>query len=97
MLSATTKESLMEERIRFNIEVNADISFDAEDVVSQLPPVKVLDLIKELEEEVGLWPLAILLHRHFAEQFDIISKEDPVIATASDEYLLEVLKEHDEE
>lgn len=78
----------MEERIRFELPTTVDITFDAEDVAVRLKPSQVLELIKELDMEVGLQDFTVLLYRYFADQMEAMKKSDPDVDNPTDDVLL---------
>lgn len=71
----------------FPLECRVDINFDASDVVAAVEPLEVVNLIEELDEEVGLWEATLLAYRYFQRQFEVAAKERPDLVAMSEEEL----------
>lgn len=71
-------------------EVRMTLGFDldAADIAKNIEPREALSLIKELDDEVGVWSLTILLGRYFEQQMKLASEAVPELFSASDEELL---------
>ena len=78
-------------------EVKMRFKMDAADVVQNLQPEEVLDLISEMDNEVGLWAHTLLLYRHFLKQFEVAKEKCPeLVELTDDQLLLELHGECDE-
>lgn len=73
----------------FDIELKFGI--DAKDIEKNLTPRQVLKLIKEIDDEVGLWSATILLHRFFAGQHELAKSAVPELVSLTDEELMKHL------
>lgn len=82
---------------RFVLEVNVDVSFDADDIVKDLRLNQLVALIKEIDEEVGQWEFSELLARHFIGQQILAAQHAPMIQTLSDSELIAELNSLDVE
>lgn len=84
-------------RIKFPLEVVADIEFDSEDIATKLAPLQVADLIIELDNEVGDWEHSLLLYHHFAAQYEVAKAHAPDLAAMTPDQLRESMSKTDEE
>lgn len=72
------------------------IKLDAEKIAKQATPEQVFELVKELDNEVGLWALTILLYRYFEAQMSLARTHAPELVDLSDEELLAEFSEEDD-
>lgn len=71
----------------FKLSTEVEIGFNAEDILRNLTPLQVVQLVKELEHGSRDWEVTVLLARHFNTlQIEAI-KEHPELLEASDEEL----------
>lgn len=80
-------------RSKFTLETSVDIEFDAKDVIQNLRPLQVADLIMELDDEVGDWEHTLLLYHYFAAQFEIAKSKVPELAAMSQDELRDLMQE----
>lgn len=66
------------------------ISFNAKDVIASLKPLQIVELIKQLDEEMNEWEATILLSSYFGNQMAGAPGE---FVAMSDEQLVESLKQ----
>lgn len=67
----------------FTLECAVDVKFDASDVSSNLTALESVDLVIEIDEEVGKWEATELMYRYFKEQHELMLKEFPDLAAAT--------------
>lgn len=80
----------------FKLEATVDVEFDADDVKRNLTPLQSVDLIVEIDDEVGEWEHTLLLYHHFAEQFKLAKEHAPDLASMTPEQLREEMKKNEE-
>lgn len=80
----------------FPMEVLADFNIDAADIAAKLNRQQVLQLIKELDDAVGSWPVTLLLANHFQTEAGRARSEGLVSAKmalmTTDELTLHILE-----
>lgn len=82
----------------FQMEVVADFNIDAEDITSKLNRMQVFQLIKELDEASGSWPLTLLIADHFNREAGRARSEElvsPKVALMTTEELEQFILDRD--
>lgn len=73
---------------KFPLDAEVEISFDAQDIAANLNRQQVLKLIQELDDEIGSWPVTLLLAEYFSAQAQIAKDEGcPVIGLSSEQLM----------
>lgn len=80
----------------FPLDATVEIKFDASDIADNITRQQALQLIKELDDEMGSWPLTLLLAEYFSDQVELARKEGYSIVALSSEELLAKVVEADE-
>lgn len=84
----------------FNLECKIDVGFNASDVVKDLAPSQLLDLITAIDAEVGEWALTMLVARRFQAMLidapaDELSLTDDELMAALDKSDKEFISKHE--
>lgn len=79
--------------IEFEFEQTVGIKFDARDLVEQLTPLQLVELIKEIDLETDDWAATVLLASYFSGQL----REAPPETVAMDDAALTKMLEDAEE
>lgn len=79
--------------VEFEFEQTIGVKFDARDLVRQLTPLQLVDLIREIDLEMDDWQATVLLSSYFSGQL----REAPAeLVSLSDEELEARLEAEDE-
>lgn len=74
--------------IEFEFEQQIGVKFTAADLVEVLTPIQIIELVKELDLELGCWEATVLLASYFGKQMKVVPAE---IAATPDNVLVDVL------
>jgi len=64
----------------FKLTTGVEIAFDASDVVDNIGLTGALNLVTDLDEEIGEWEFTLLLYHYFKRQHEVALKEVPELA-----------------
>jgi hypothetical protein len=80
-----------EENLEQLTEVEMKLRFllDAADIARNVKPKQALALIKDIDNEIGIWAMTILLARYFEREAQVAAERVPELLSMSDEELLE--------
>ena len=70
-------------RTEFPLECTVDIKFDASDITTNLDPLQVVDLVREIDEELSDWAATLLAYHYFRGQYELALSEVPEYASLS--------------
>jgi hypothetical protein len=70
------------------VRLTLGVNLDAAKIAKCADVAQVLSLIKELDDEVGIWAMTILLGRYFEQQMKLASQAVPELFAASDDDLI---------
>lgn len=86
------------ELTKVSVEAKMRFLLDAAQITKNMDPTQAFDLIKDIDNEVGLWALTVLLARHFDDQLLLAATHAPeLLAMTNDELIAELFSEDEEE